>query len=294
MLEKIPEQHDSSRHVHLVSFCSTQELPLFLSLKHATSFSSSIFLPSSSSLIFPSQVSSTRELPLSMKLHLQRRRSRDTRDKKFLACIRLSALPWISFPTRCQTTDVRLQMLDQYQTIAYAFYSLNQSQSHSSPTKLLSSTPQCQNHSTQQTLPSLISSFLPSLYPSSPLPLVAIVPPFRLFRSSFFCLHSPNLHFVSFVPVSLTQETQLSLPSVELTSFQLFRLVRQCLLFVSPNFHFVFTLLFVSPFHTGIRSSDVQRQKNQSLEVFPWKQLSVHLETRTWQLERRRLWPRLV
>lgn len=101
MLEKIPEQHDSSRHVHLVSFCSTRELSLFLSLKHATSFSSSIFLPSSNSLIFPSQVSSTRELPLSMKLHLQRRRSRDTRDKKFLACIRLSALPWISFPIRC-------------------------------------------------------------------------------------------------------------------------------------------------------------------------------------------------
>lgn len=101
MLEKIPEQHDSSRHVHLVSFCSTQELPLFLSLKHATSFSSSIFLPSSSSLIFPSQVSSTRELPLSTEPHLLRRRSRDTRDKKFLACIRLSALPWISFPIRC-------------------------------------------------------------------------------------------------------------------------------------------------------------------------------------------------
>ena len=29
MLEKIPEQHDSSRHVHLVSFCSTLELLLF-------------------------------------------------------------------------------------------------------------------------------------------------------------------------------------------------------------------------------------------------------------------------
>lgn len=101
MLEKIPEQHDSSRHVHLVSFCSTQELPFFLSLKHATSFSSSIFLPSSSSLIFPSQVSSTRELPLSTEPHLLRRRSRDTRDEKLLACIRLSALPWISFPIRC-------------------------------------------------------------------------------------------------------------------------------------------------------------------------------------------------
>lgn len=73
----------------------------FFSLKHASSFSSSIFLPSSSSLIFPSQASSTRELPLSMKLHLQRRISRDTRGKKFLACIRLSALPWVSFPIRC-------------------------------------------------------------------------------------------------------------------------------------------------------------------------------------------------
>ena len=116
---------------------------------------------------------------------------------------------------------------------------------HPSPTTLLSPTSQCQNHSTQETLPSIISSFQPSLYPSSPLPLVAIVPPFRLFRPSLFRLISPNLHFASYVPASSTRETQLSLPSVELTSFQLFRLH-------SSNLHFVSTLSSSLSFHTSI------------------------------------------
>lgn len=64
MLEKIPGQHSYYINVHLVSFCSTRELPLFYSASSMLSlFLSSILLPSSISPIFPSQASSTRESP---------------------------------------------------------------------------------------------------------------------------------------------------------------------------------------------------------------------------------------
>lgn len=132
------------------------------------------------------------------------------------------------------------KMLDQYQIQAYTRPNVSpqiQAQyqtrpHHPSPTTLLSSTSQCQNHSTQEALPSLISSFQPSLAPSSSLPLVAIVPSFSSLPFQHLRLHSPNLHFASYVPAFLDSGgTAPLLPYSHLTS--------------SP------------PFHAGIRSLEV-------------------------------------
>lgn len=87
---------------------------------------------------------------------------------------------------------------------------------------------------------------------------------FSFLASPFQLLSSPLSppSFISSISPSSTQEARLPSPFVELTSFQLFRLVRQCLFFVRPNFHFVSTLSSSLTFHTGIRSSDVLSQRN--------------------------------
>ena len=258
MLEKIPEQHNSSHHIHLVSFCSTREPPLFLSLKHAGSFPSSIFpssqhfsyLPISSKL---DSGASSQHGATSPETKKQRHKRREVSGMHTPFGSALDFIPDKMLDNRCQTPDS--SQIPDPTTLSQSYHIAKSDFSMPEPFD-----------SVDTAFPYLPRSSLLCLhYRHFHQQLSSHLS--RLFRSSFFCLHSPNLHFVSFVPVSLTQETQLSLPSVELTSFQLFRLIRQCLFFVSPNFHFVFTLLFVPPFHTGIRSSDVQSQRNQSPRV---------------------------
>lgn len=136
------------------------------------------------------------------------------------------------------------QMLAQYQ----------HRPDHPSLTTMLCSTPQCQTHSTQEAQPFFASSFQLSLSPPSLIHFVSLdSPPFVPTVPAF--IHLFHLTF-------LDSGGTAYLPFAELTSFQLFCLIRQYLFFVSPNFHFASTLSSSLSFHTGIRSPGVLRRRN--------------------------------
>lgn len=107
-------------------------------------------------------------------------------------------------------------MLDQDQTIVYAFYSLNQSQSHSSPTTMLSSTPQCQlqfDSGGTTFLHLLVPAFFVSIIVTSTSGYHPIFP--RLFRSSL--LVSIDTTSTLSLSLQLPQLRRHSFPSLPLS-----------------------------------------------------------------------------
>lgn len=143
---------------------------------------------------------------------------------------------------------------------------------------MLSSTPQCQlqfDSGGTTFLHLLVPAFFVSIIVTSTSGYHPIFP--RLFRSSLL--------------VSIDTTSTLSL------SLQLPQLRRHS--FPSLPLSLLRSSFFVSIVQTptSFLISHHLSHSTPASEVskfFPWKQLSVHLVPRTWQLERRKLWPRLV